>query len=225
MRRTLLTSIFTSVSLLFADGMTVNNQSKETKRPSSPGQPRARGPSGKSTSITGSRIKSPRLVEILNYGFVRELSSDPPKPEQELRLRLYAVPKEGNCLLDTHVVCSHHYYLAVSSFEEGAGEAVYDLGEVGEISNIQWLKANKPWEARLRLTVTNYPVDYFKTTKTLIRQQKDYELYISIDKLMDHAGEVISESGRDTLVLSSLIKVAVLLATNVPSSVVIVISA
>jgi len=93
------------------------------------------------------------------------------------------VPKEGNCLPDTHVFCSHHDYLAVSSFEEGLGEAVYDLGEVGEISNIQWLKANKPLAARLRLTVTNYPVDYFKTTKTLIRRQKNYELDISIDKL------------------------------------------
>jgi len=64
------------------------------------------------------------------------------------------------------------------------GEAVYDLGEVGEISNIQWLKANKPLAARLRLTVTNYPVDYFKTTKTLFRQQKNYELDISINKLL-----------------------------------------
>src|SRR5262249_250428 len=145
---------------------------------------RAQGLSGARASITGTRINSPRLVDILNYGYVQELNSDPPKPEQELRLRLYAVPKEGNCLPDTHVICSHHYYLALSSFEEGMGEAVYDLGAVGEISNIQWLKTNEQLATRLRLTVTNYPVEYLKTMKTLIERQKNYELDISIDELL-----------------------------------------
>jgi len=182
MRRTLLISISASIALLFADGRTASNQSKETKN-SSPVRPREQGAPKASASISGTRINSPRLVEILNYGYVRDLNSDPPRPEQELRLRLYTVPKEGSCLPDTHVVCSNHYFLAVSSFEEGMGEAVYDLGEVGEISNIQWQKADKPLLARLRLTATNYPVDYFKTTKVLIRQQNNYRLDVSIDKL------------------------------------------
>lgn len=101
-----------------------------------------------------------------------------------MRLRLYAVPKEGNCIPDTHVVCSHRYYLAVSAFEDGMGEAVYDLGEVGEIDDIHWLQSDEPLTARLKLRVTNYPVEYFKTTKSLIKRQKNYELYIRIDKLL-----------------------------------------
>ena len=64
------------------------------------------------------------------------------------------------------------------------GEAVYDLGAVGEISNIQWLKTNEQLATRLRLTVTNYPVEYLKTMRTLIRRQKNYELDISIDELL-----------------------------------------
>ena len=183
MRQALLILILAGALTVFTNHRTASGQSKTTKTSSSPSRSRAQPTSGANISITGSRLNAPRLVEILNYGEVEELTPDPPKRGQELRLRLYAVPREGNCIPDTHVVCSHHYYLAVSTFEDGMGEAVYDLGEVGEIDDIHWLQSDRSLTARLKLRVTNYPVEYFKTTKTLIRRQKNYELEIRIDKL------------------------------------------
>jgi len=183
-RRVLLILILAGQSMVFTNNETASGQSKTTKTSSSSSRSRTQTTSGANISITGLRLNAPRLVEILNYGYVKELNSDPPKPRQELRLRLYAVPKEGDCVPDTHVVCSRHYYLAVSAFEEGMGEAVYDLGEVGEIDDIHWLQSDEPLTARLKLRASNYPVEYLKTTKNLVKRQKNYELEIRIDKLL-----------------------------------------
>lgn len=64
---------------------------------------------------------------------------------------------------DTHVVCSHDYYLAVSTFEEGLGETVFALGEIGATAEIQWLKPAKPLTARLKIRVVSYPEEYLKS--------------------------------------------------------------
>ena len=134
-------------------------------------------------TLKSSRINSPVLEQILNYGNVKELNSSPLTPDQDLRLRLHSVPQEGRCVQDTHVVCKHHYYLAVSTFQEGLGEAVYDLGEVGEISGVEWLPLKKELTASLRLRVTNYPEHVFDWNKALVKAQKLYEIEVSLDKL------------------------------------------
>ena len=139
--------------------------------------------SGGSVAIKSKPVRVEPLVEILNYGRVRELNSENDR-DQELRLRLYEVPREGDCVPDTHVVCSHHYYLAVSTFEEGLGESVFDLGEVGEIAEIQWLKSGKPGAARLKIRVVNFPEEYFKSNATLTRNEQSYELEITVEKLV-----------------------------------------
>jgi len=136
-----------------------------------------------SVAIKSKPLRAEPLVEILNYGRVRELNSANDR-DQELRLRLYEVPREGDCVPDTHVVCSHHYYLAVSTFEEGLGESVFDLGEVGEIAEIQWLKPGKPGAARLKIRVVNYPEEYFKSNAALVKKQQSYELEITVENLV-----------------------------------------
>jgi hypothetical protein len=138
---------------------------------------------GERISLSSIRLGNPQLVEILNYAVSQVLNREPPAPEQELRLKLYAVPKEGDCLPDSHYVCSRHYYLAVSSFEEGFGAVVYDLGEVGEISDIQWLKPNQQQTARLRLRVTNFPVEYFSLNDKLPKREQMYELEVALNRL------------------------------------------
>ena len=85
---------------------------------------------------------------------------------------------------DTHYVCSHHYYLAASTYEEGLGEAVYDLGEVGEIRNIQWLKPSKELTSRLRLTVTNFPNEYFAWNRNLTKIERIYTIEVGLDRLV-----------------------------------------
>ena len=85
---------------------------------------------------------------------------------------------------DTHYVCSHHYYLAVSTYEEGLGEAVYDLGEVGEIRNIRWLKSSKELTARLQLNVTNFPNEYLAWDRNLTKVERTYTLEVGLEKLV-----------------------------------------
>lgn len=139
--------------------------------------------SGGSVAIKSKPVLAEPLVEILNYGRVRDLNSENDR-DQELRLRLYEVPREGDCVPDTHVVCSHHYYLAVSAFEEGLGESVFDLGEVGAIAEIQWLKPHKPLTAHLKIRVVNYPEEYFKSNAALIKKEQSYELEITLENLV-----------------------------------------
>lgn len=174
----------TILFLLFAVSLYVLGQKHERVK-ESPATAQSKGTVSfeKGTLITALRIRSQPLVEILNYAHVRDLKPELGSRQQDLRLRLYAIPKEGDCMPDSHYVCSHHYYLAVRPYEEGLGEAVYDLGEVGEISQIQWLNPDSEMKARLRITVTNFPKEYFTSNKTLIKREKSYELEISVDKL------------------------------------------
>jgi len=74
--------------------------------------------------------------------------------------------------------------MAVSTFEEGLGESVFDLGEVGAIAEIQWLKPGKPLTARLKIRVVSYPEEYLKSNASLIRKEQSYELEITLEKLV-----------------------------------------
>src|SRR5262249_5194609 len=142
--------------------------------------PRRSGGSG--AIKTKTNLAEP-LVEILNYGRGGELHLENDR-DQGMWLRLYEGPREGGLGSHTHLVCSHHYYLAVSTFEEGLGESVFDLGEVGAIAEIQWLKPGKPLIARLKIRVVSYPEEYLKSNASLIRKEQSYELEITLEKLV-----------------------------------------
>lgn len=83
--------------------------------------------------------------------------------------------------MDTHLVCSDHYYLAVHTFEEGLGEAVYDLGEVGEIAEVDWLTSPRFHVARLRMAVLSYPK--YANAPGLRRATQEYEVEVSVASL------------------------------------------
>jgi len=142
----------------------------------------ARRPGGR-LELTSLQIRSPVLVQVLNHAELQELRPESAKLSQDLRLRLFAVPEEGDCVKDSHYVCSHRYYLAASAFEEGLGEAVYDLGEVGEIAEIRWLKSQQPLTAHLNITVTNFPAERFRDNDSLTKKQKRYGLVVGLDRL------------------------------------------
>lgn len=136
-------------------------------------------------------VSNPQLAEVLNYGTFLDL--EPPYPLRlhtpQLGLRLINVPNEGNCIPDTHGGCSHHYYLAVRSLQIGFTPVVYDLGEVGEIDDIEWLMPNQSTTAeshgymRLRIRVTNFPLYSFDLNPELNRRERLYELEAGLDRL------------------------------------------
>ena len=83
-------------------------------------------------------VKNALLIEILNNSTMEELK--PPSPVvSPYFLRLYSIGELGDCApeVETEVICSRRYYLAVTDGSLGVPGAVYDLGEVGEISKIE----------------------------------------------------------------------------------------
>src|SRR5687768_11986234 len=95
-------------------------------------------------------VENELLVKILNLSEMKELK--PPRPtDSSFFLRLYSIDDISNdednspdyCAPDveTEVVCGYRYFLAVHDGGLGFSGAVYDLGQVGEISEIKFLQS------------------------------------------------------------------------------------
>ena len=145
-------------------------------------------------------VKDDYLAKILNLSEMRKLN--PPHPtEHNFFLRLYSLDDisssiifnddpGGNCApeVETEVTCGFRYFLAVHNGDLAVSGAVYDLGLVGEITKIKWLKSLKPGSDgvrfdRLSVEVTNYPAHAFKLNPKLIRKTKSFELRVNLKTL------------------------------------------
>lgn len=151
-------------------------------------------------------IENELLVEILNNSQKKELA--PPLPKRSnFFLRLYSIGEFGTCApeVEKEVTCSIRYYLAVSDGSLGVPGTVYDLGEVGEITQVEWLEDSKSNVEkvnegnasdviqfvensgrridRLKLEISNYPAHAFELNPKLIRKSKIVELEISLNSL------------------------------------------
>ena len=84
---------------------------------------------------------------------------------------------------ETEVTCSFRYFLAVSDGSLGVSGNVYDLGEVGEITDVRWLESADSNVDKLRLEISNYPTHAFEHNPKLIRKTRIVELDISLKSL------------------------------------------
>lgn len=137
-------------------------------------------------------VEDDLLVKILNLSEMKEIK--PPRPtDANVFLRLYSLDDISNgeddsseyCApeVETEVICGYRYFLAVHDGGLGFSGKVYDLGQVGEITKIEWLKKTSSDFDRLRLEVTNYPAHAFKLNRKLVRKTKRYELTVGINSL------------------------------------------
>ena len=129
-------------------------------------------------------IKNELLVEILTESEMKVF--DPPFPKiNSLYLRLYSLGVLGDCApeVETEVTCSFKYYLTASSGDLGVSGAVYDLGEVGEITKLEWLENSDRDFARLRLEINNYPELAFRDNPKLIKKTRIAEIEVSLQAL------------------------------------------
>ncbi len=142
--------------------------------------------------LSSKRIDSELLVKILNLSQMKELK--PPRPvESVFFLRLYSLDDISNdeddsseyCTpeVETEVICGYRYFLAVHDGSLGVTGAVYDLGEVGEITKIEWLKNPDRNFTRLRLEISNYPIHAFKLNPKLVKKTKIVEINVNLDEL------------------------------------------
>jgi|GEM_PF-3408433 len=131
-------------------------------------------------------VNNELLAEILNFSEMRELKKPSPIASPYF-LRLYSIGDfaEEKCApgIETEVTCITRYYLAVNDGSLGVSGTVYDLGEVGEITRIQWLESPDQNIARLRLEISNYPKHAFKLNPKLTRKTRIVELLVSTDSL------------------------------------------
>lgn len=135
-------------------------------------------------SLKNKPINNKLLVEILNDSEMKELA--PPLPKHSnFFLRLYSIGELGTCEpeTETEVVCSFRYYLAVSDGGLGVPRTVYDLGEVGEITDIKWLENSDSNFDNLRLEISNYPTDAFEHNPKLIKKTRVVELNVNLNSL------------------------------------------
>ena len=135
-------------------------------------------------TLKSTPLEDPVLIEVLNGAEMRELNRLPGASHSSLALRLYSVGHSGTCVEETEWVCSYHYVLAVSEYGEAPAEAAFDLGEVGELTNISWLKSNEPFHVLLSVTVRNYPTHAVKQNPALKPQSKRYTLDISLQRVL-----------------------------------------
>jgi hypothetical protein len=134
-------------------------------------------------------IENELLVQILTYGEMKEIK--PVSIGNEFFLRLYSIEGEGwaeeeYCAggAEVEIYCSYRYFLAVGVGSLGVPGTVYDLGEVGEISKIEWLEIPDTDDfVRLKLEINNYPKLAFKYNPKLVRKTRVVEIDVNLSSL------------------------------------------
>jgi len=106
-----------------------------------------------------------------------------PKFKTNFGAKLYSIGKEGNCVPETHFICSYEYYLALYEYGDPGELAVFYLGEVGKIEGLQTIRGEKSDSVVFNFKVFDYP-EYIKERKYL-----EMELNVSLDnsKFVIHA--------------------------------------
>ena len=132
-----------------------------------------------------SKLEDARLARILALSVVSEVD----RPESASHfLRLFAVGVEGDCVPETHWVCSFDYYLAISTFDSWPETAVYSLGRLGEISRVEFREANAGYQDTIRIFTTNYPAAVLKRVPSLKRTEGSYDFDI-LESVMSPAAQ------------------------------------
>jgi hypothetical protein len=129
------------------------------------------------------RIDDEVLVRILNAGAELDIDGLSEEEIPPLLPRLYAVPEEGDCVPETHLICGFRYYLAVSEDGDGPEQAVFSLGLLGEITFARFLPGEGSDPPRLRLTVESYPSFALERNAALPREQAVYVAVLGVKEL------------------------------------------
>jgi hypothetical protein len=132
---------------------------------------------GGDTLLEAQPIEDERLVRILANAEMRRLPAD------ENIVRLYGIPEQGDCNPETHWVCSHDYYVAISAYGEAPDQSVYRIGRVGEITEAVALPRVPGVQDRLRITSINYPAEVLARMPGLERVERHFELRINESRL------------------------------------------
>jgi len=116
-------------------------------------------------------IENSVLTEILNAGLLIDVNSYSMEIEKNVYVKIYKVPKQGQCIEETNTVCSYTCYLAISEIDEFPKQAVFKLGEYGDIIDIEWGETQKQDYAEFTITTSNYPLQIANDQKLKITKE------------------------------------------------------
>ena len=102
-------------------------------------------------------VPIPEQQAAMAYGSVEALHPTQPGVEENLILRLYALPVFGeSCFVETSGVCRNRYLLSVSSFDEQPEFGVFALPFSGQVTAVSWQGDAVVDHATLVFTVDRY---------------------------------------------------------------------
>ncbi len=133
--------------------------------------------------ISANQLNDKTLIKILNSPDYEILNLKDKKIEKNVNVILYRVPVHGDCIPETHSVCSFEYYLAISEYDEQPAQAVYSLGTNGEIINIAWQGGAPANQGVLIWTIMKYPMEVIKKNKSLKQELAKYKVLVSVTSL------------------------------------------
>ena len=135
------------------------------------------------------QVMSDKLINrVLQYEEVKGVNL----PSGIIRLRLFKMSSYDRCpepvlrMETEYPPCSSEYILATSIGELGPTQAVYNLGNVGEITKIVGKSGSGNYEeAEITLTLQNYPDWIIKTFSELKKKEVTKILKLSKDGLKE----------------------------------------
>ena len=127
-------------------------------------------------------IRKNKLVAVLAMGKLQKLNALKSfnalkRKNLILTARLYSIGGTTNfgCIPESHFTCTKKYYLTVYSTELPHETAAFELGEVGEINDIVWLKPDRTGQVHFKFSVFSYSQFILEYNPQLKSKQKKYE--------------------------------------------------
>jgi hypothetical protein len=134
---------------------------------------------GACTSLPTPRI-TPELEAAMAFGTVESLHPAGTEVDENLILRLYAIPVFGeSCFEETAGVCRKRYLLSVSSYDEQPEFGVFALPFSGQVTSVRWLADAAIDHAQLVFTVDRYTPEAVANRPALDNTRQNFRLRVS----------------------------------------------
>lgn len=138
--------------------------------------------------FSSKRIENALALELATEAEKLDLLKLPDAAPTNIYLWLYSISNEGDCVPETHLVCSFTYFLASRHDGYSGISALFELGQYGEIADIKWVESKDLDVAVLEFSVYNYPKYILERSPALIAKVQRYRLRVEVDKASGDRG-------------------------------------
>jgi len=120
------------------------------------------------------------LPQVLALGKLIDITPRNTDHEIDLMVKVYEVPiLENTCFVETHGVCQHAYFIAVSTYDEFPDTNVFQLSNIGVLRNYTWLPDEKTDFVEIEFAMDSYTATALANNKGLKNQPYRVQLQIT----------------------------------------------